>query len=235
VGRVVAVVQVDDLLLELLFPLVHNGCVSKLLPRAAVLASALLLGACAIDEDSTDPTSCTVAVTTGTSGAEMGVGAAATTFGGDEIAQSFTVPADTTVSSVQLKLIRVGAPTGVLTLKLQESSGNLPNGSDLATGTFTVTYDSSTNTSNVDSLTGAYYTFTLSSTVSLVTTKTYWWRLHAGYSLSDTDVIKWMGNNSNVYSRGKAIYETSTANSFSTAAIGDNRDLLFGFGCTGSL
>jgi hypothetical protein len=177
-------------------------------------------------------TSCLILLTTETSGAEMGVAAAANTLGGDEIAQSFKVPIDKNITQVQLKLLRVGRPNGTLTLKLQGNSGDAPDGTDLTTATLNVTTDDTTGEGNISSTKATFYTFTFGSEVSLVTTRTYWLRLQASYSLSDTHVIKWSGNNSNTYTNGNAIYETSINNSWSSNRIGTNRDLLFKLGCS---
>lgn len=161
------------------------------------------------------------------------LGFRSSTFGGDELAQTFKVATTRTYNKVSVILIRQGnpLPPSMLTLRIQADNSGQPDGTTLGGGTLTVA------SAGTDPQTGTYpqsisksaatYSFNLSSEVTLTESKTYWLRIQADFPASDSDTIKWLGEDGTLYVGGAAYYETSTENAFADTLIGSARDLTF--------
>lgn len=161
---------------------------------------------------------------------EVGINAVATPLRGDEVAQSFKPTSGTLVSEIELGLRRQGNLTGVtLELRLvEDTGGGAPGPVDLATSSLTIT--TSSGVGNISASSMAFYTFTLSTSVLLDTTKTYWIRLQGNYPQSGSLLIQWAGNTTGTLSGGQAQVETTAANTFTPLAAAGH-DLLFRLGC----
>ena len=171
---------------------------------------------------------CAIALTTEEKGAELGL--SDPSLGGDEVAQSFQVQSAKTISQIFLRFIKLGTPAHIssdqaasVAMELRDDSSNTPNGGLLASSTLPV--------ASIGSESSNFYTFDFNQSVTLTANKTYWLRLKGVYQSSSSDLIQWMGNDSNPYSSGAALYETSTSDEWSYSSIGITRDLLFKLGC----
>ncbi|MGK5086785.1 hypothetical protein WDW86_04450 [Bdellovibrionota bacterium FG-2] len=155
--------------------------------------------------DASNVGSCLLGVTQSETGVGVTLGTLELTPGGTEVAQSFVLASDAALSMVQLGLLRVGAPSGLLTLKVQGSSGSgngAPDGVTLGSATYLVKAGTR-----------------------------YWLRLSSSYPLSDADHIKWAGNSSNPFSQGRALFQSSTPNDWTSLNLSTSMDLLFMAGC----
>jgi hypothetical protein len=180
-----------------------------------------LVSACGSqDEQSTTTDQCMISVTKVTTGLVTGIAADAGTLGGDELVQSFTADKDYSVTAVKLRLLRVGTPSGTLTLSIQGASGSgtsaRPDGVDLASGTLSL------STTTISASSPTQYTFTLTSSASLAKGAVYFVRVKASYALSDTNVVKWAASDEDPLTDGFPLYETSIANSFAAIGLGTN-------------
>ncbi len=161
-----------------------------------------------------------------------GVGIRQPSYGSDKVAQSVTFTADTSFSSLQLKLKRVGSPVGTLTLVIETNSASAPSGLAvyMADGSDnSATFDAAA----VSSTASTFYTFTFASAVTLQANSTYWVTVEASYNPSSTDVVKWMSNTANAYSSGNSIARDTATGVWSTSANTDlaNVDLLTKASC----
>lgn len=147
--------------------------------------------------------------------------------GNTDLAQSFQLIQDASVSKVELFLLRSGFPNGQLTLAITQDSGGAPS-TNLGSATFTVTSNSATSTSNLLT-TPTRAAFNYSPAVSLVANTTYWLRLSGSYGQSqETTIVKWVGSSNNPYSRGNASkLQVTTLNWFALA----NQDMTFLINC----
>ncbi len=177
---------------------------------------------------------CVLAFTSETAGKELGVNNADPKLGGDELAQSFLISDNKTISNVFLKLQRIGfsatSPKGYkMVLRIETNAAAIPSGT-LVNSTSNEEASINLEDMNADSRS---YTFSFSSGISLTKNTLYWMRLRATYPASKQDYVKWsafQGNNG--YSDGKAIYETGVSNNWSTQNIGDLMDFVFELGCS---
>lgn len=196
--------------------------------KTFILGFCLLMGTtnCADRSDSTIE-QCSIAITSD-DGSQIGINVPSV--GKDEVAQSFQLTSDTVVDSVHLKLVKVGtalSTSATLGLRIETSSGAAPSGSLVSSGaSATLSPDSVNITSSAQ-----FYTFTLSSSVTLSANQTYWIRLLGQYTASETDHIAWKGTKTDVLTTGNAVVEDSP-NSFT--AHSTIQDLLFKIGCSTS-
>jgi len=210
--------------------LFHKSCCAKIRSlfnlSSVILTSTCLLAACATRTDEAS-SSCFLTFAAETDGKAVGINS--TTFGGDEIAQSFVLTEQKEISQVQLKLQKVGMETGDFTgfkiaLRIQETASGKPEGTVMSASDATVEVTTIRSTSN-------FYTFTFSPAMTLRANTTYWLRARGTYPASSTNFIQWIAHDGvGGYSDGSALYETSGGD-WQSSLIGDLRDLLFKVGC----
>jgi len=129
------------------------------------------------------------------------------------IGQTFTTTSAYRIGSVKLKLYRVGNP-GTLTLSIQGTSADLPDDSDLVSGTY------SGNTLTDDSG-GEWAEFTFSSGYELTDATKYAIVLKAA-SGDASNYVAWRADNSSPsYSGGVYVYTTSGAGNWQAGAAFD--------------
>ncbi len=203
---------------------------ARVLWSSYMLCSAIALGGCAQgSNNNNNEENCAVSYASITAEAELGLND--TVLGGDELAQSFKVSENKTITKIQLLLQKVGMTSGSFTgyeviLQLVNDSAGKPTGSAVTSETPVL------DVSAIGSTSG-FYTFTFASNVSLTAGTLYWIRVRGTYPASKKDLIKWYAHNgsSGEYSNGQALYETITSNDWQSLVIGDLRDLLFKIGC----
>lgn len=151
-------------------------------------------------------------------------------FGGSELAQLIVPTTDFSTQAVQVKLKKVGAPSGTITLTLQGTGATSPDDFTEATAVL--------STSDIEAA-AAFYTFTFNAAVQLKADQPYWIRLKASYPASDSNVIHWIANTANGYTPGGGWYLTGTAGSWSQALfnisdeeLAASRDFLFKLECS---
>lgn len=191
-----------------------------------LLCSALGFSSCGKKETSSSE-SCFLSFTSETAGRELPIND--TTFGGDEIAQSFVLSEGKSITKIKLKLQKVGMDTGDFTgysvaLRIQETSSGKPTGTQMNTSDATVDVTTIQSTST-------FYTFTFSSALTLSANTLYWLRARGTYPASNSNYIKWIAHEgTGGYSDGNALYETA-AGDWQSGLIGDLKDLVFKVGC----
>jgi hypothetical protein len=128
----------------------------------------------------------------------------------DKLNQSFQLEVENNCKRLELKLAKVGSPTGDLTLELRGTS---------ATGTLLAT----SATVAESSLTTAYSAieFVFSSPPTLSASTTYWAILKTDRTASELNYVTWAGETSETYSSGKMQSENSSTWS------DENKDALF--------
>lgn len=186
----------------------------------AFLLIPLLFAACgSVSDISTTSDTCVIGQDndsrSGTSGLNTGIFRT--------LGMTFEPNTTTAFSTVDLALVRTGTPAGTLTLAVQGDSSGAPDGVDLATGTFTI----ATGAVNHIDTAAAYYTFTLSTSLSLALDTTYWLVLSASYGVNAVSYISWVNKSPSNYSLG-ASYYTDAAAAWTSIA---NTDFLFRSGC----
>ena len=196
-----------------------------------MLTLPLLIGCGSIGHDASlfTCTSGSVFVTERTVGKEIPIHSPS--YGGNELAQSFQVTSKTKIGSVSLELMRIGTPgVSTLTVRIQGDSSGQPDGTSLASATLSV---ASTNILQLSidqniSTAPAFYVFSFGNngSITLSSGKTYWLRVQADYTASDTDAIEWIANDTNSYSNGNAAYKDGTG-AFVTTLLDAQRDFVF--------
>lgn len=193
-----------------------------------LLFQALFLAGCADSGPATTST-CKLSTTTESTNGALSLRNSSDTTVVQQIAQSFELSSDTTLSSAQVKLIRVGNVNSTLTLRIQGDNGGVPSGTDLGSGTLTITTDTSTGDGNIGSSSSDFYTVTFSSSVSVTKDTLYWLRMEVAYSANSSAYLKWMGNDSNEDTKGQAFISTDGSNF--TVFTGGAKDMLLKLGC----
>ena len=155
-----------------------------------------------------------------TSGSEYGI--KDTVAGGDELGQTFKVTEKTTVNTVQVYLKKVGTISATETLTAEiwdQTAGGLPN-TLLTSGSVAL---------SAITTTGGYVSITVTSK-ELTAGSSYWLRLRASYSASNSNYVKWFKTSGTLdaYTDGQAYAETSTVNNF--LSLGNNQDFTFRIG-----
>lgn len=130
----------------------------------------------------------------------------------DELAQTFTPAANTTLQCTSARFYKVGAPNGAITCEIQNTTGGLPNGSVVATASNTIdTNKLHTNTSGEE----VYFEF---NNVSLVASTQYAMVIKTDLSTDASNYLIMKANYSNPYAGGTRCNRTSSGTWSSSAA-----------------
>ncbi|MBI3535295.1 MAG: hypothetical protein HY072_07400 [Deltaproteobacteria bacterium] len=192
------------------------------------LCTFLLFFSCSDQRSATTP--CILSFTSETSAMELGINNKDANLGGDELAQSFKLSEDKSISNVLLKLQLIGftttSPIGYkIALKIESNSAGAPSGTEVTNA------DSYIDLTQMNTA-AAFYAFSFSSAVSLTKDTAYWIRIRGTYPSSKDNFVKWIAyNGDSGYSNGQALYETAISNNWSSQNIGDLRDFVFQLGC----
>ncbi len=197
--------------------------------RTIVLPALFVATAGCGEADPTTPSTCLLTTTTESTNGSLSLRNSADTTVVQQLAQSFELTSDTTISSLQVKLIRVGIVNSTMTLRIQGDNGGVPSGTDKGSGTFTLTTDATTGNGNISDSRSDFYAVTFTSTASITKNTLYWLRMEVAYSANSTAFIKWMGNDSNEDTKGQAFISTDGSNF--TVFTGGTKDMLLKIGC----
>ena len=148
----------------------------------------------------------------------------------NQLAQSFSFTSSKTLSTVDLALRMVGSPTGVLGVSIQTDGGAKPSGSNFSSSAV-----GSVNLSNLSaSASSSFVRFTLSDTITLSASTTYWIVLQGSLTDSSSDYVEWFGTSSDPLSTGQAMVQAANG-SWTVPASGVNtvaaKDFSFKLGC----
>jgi len=217
------------------------GVEMKVFSRGIILLSSITIIGCGsltdLFEDSGTPCG-TPNYFNGTPGAEMGVN----DFGidpqnpqdGSDIAQSFLLTKDTTISYFDLSLKPRGNPNEnrILTVSIQGDAENNPDGVDIITSAISVKVVTDAN--NLQTLFRTFrFVFipiNLKAKDNDGKLNRYWIRLSSNLAPSSINVIEWEGTDQNLNLSGQAKHFDGV-NRWSIDQIDENRDLKFKFVC----
>jgi hypothetical protein len=186
----------------------------------------ILFSACA-ETGGSSTESCFLSFTSETAGKALPINDKA--LGGDEIAQSFVLSEQKSITKILLKLQKVGMDTADFTgysiaLRVLEDSAGKPLGTQLNSADATVDVSTLLSTSSL-------YAFTFSSAFVLNANTLYWLRARGTYPASSKNYIQWIAHDGiGGYPDGNALYETSSGD-WQSGLIGDLSDLIFKVGC----
>lgn len=142
------------------------------------------------------------------------------------IAQSFTATSDLSITTVSALLAKTGtlSDLSTITIAIHSDDSGVPSATALASGSRTMSQLSTT---------AGFTSFTMSSTVSLTSGTVYWIVASAGYTPSDTNIVKWSAYDSSLggYSGGQAKYKDGSSN-WVSLNVGEFRDLAFVVPCS---
>ncbi|KKL68719.1 hypothetical protein LCGC14_2122180 [marine sediment metagenome] len=132
-------------------------------------------------------------------------------FGVNWFGQTFTPSASHTITSVKLKLLKVGSPTATLTVSIRATSAGLPTGGDLASGTL----DSATLTGSA-----VWREVTLGAGTDLTATTKYAIVVSCP-GASDGNSPAWRHDSSGSYSGGANVQSSDSGGSWAEDASDD--------------
>jgi hypothetical protein len=136
------------------------------------------------------------------------------------VSQSFTASRNYDLESIKLMLYRTGTPTDNLTIELFATSGELPTGSALSSGSINVATISATSS-------GTWYEATMSS-YSLVSGTKYALRIKASSNTS-LNRFNWCSDGSSAsYSGGALSYSENSGSSWTTPTTEDTMFEIYG-------
>ena len=152
---------------------------------------------------------------------------------GSDLAQSFTTGTATTITKVQLVLLKANNPNGngTLTVSLQRDASGVPDNISIASTGLPI---SQITTNNV----ATALNFVFASTISLTANTKYWIRLSTNLAQQPAagSLVRWMGNQG-LYQLGEAKYQDSVTGAWKNNSVpgtnfsGPNHDLVFGIDC----
>lgn len=221
----------------------YRDVISRISVTFACVLIITLFSKCAADDAtgaSATTSTCLINITPATAGAQIALQASPVPTAdatvvpplvndGDELAQSIT-PTESfqDVKSATLTLQSADVTEALLVLTIQGDVAGAPDGTALATSTV--------QSLQVSTSSEQKYVFYFDRKMNFLKDMTYWFVLKGTYTKSGTAYIKWSSNTAEVYTRGKAIYETSVAGIFAETAYLDTdgtnkRDFIMGLGC----
>jgi hypothetical protein len=135
--------------------------------------------------------------------------------GGNEAAQSFQLTQDRVLSSIELPLVRKGAPDAgsVLMISIMGNDLGRPRDPELSSA--------SIKTSDIRNAFVQDYSFSFPDKIILQKNTSYWIHVEALYPESSTDHILWQANLERSYSLGEPLIEPQHSNDWESPDFGE--------------